>query len=225
MLIVFIRAALLYVLLTFCVRLMGKRSLGDLQPSEMVTTILISNIATLPMEDISMPMIFGVVPILVIVGLEIVFSQLSLHLSGLRHLVIGHPVVVIQNGAVIQKNLKKLRCTVDDLYASLRQAGYFDIGKIEYAVAETTGNISFLPKYADSPVTASMLPGKNKETSVPQILISDGKLLPSVMRQYRIDRDWLDKVLKASGVTIKNTFLMTVDQNREYLLIPKKEKP
>lgn len=223
MLIVFIRAALLYFLLTFCVRLMGKRSLGDLQPSELVTTILISNIATLPMEDISMPMIFGTIPILVIVGLEMIFSQLSLHFPKLRRLVIGNPVVIIQNGEIQQANLKKLRCTLDDLYGSMRQAGYFDIKQIAYAVAETTGVISFLPKFSDTPVTASMIHLKKETTPVPLVLISDGRLIPSVMRRYKIDEDWLQKVLKAGGVTVESTFLLTVDQNREYHLVPKKE--
>lgn len=226
MLIVFIRAACLYFLLTFCVRIMGKRSLGELQPSEMVTTVLISNIATLPMEDISMPMIFGTIPILVIVGLEMIFSKASLHFPFLRKLIIGNPVVVIQKGEIMQQNLKKLRCTVDDLYASMREAGYFDIRQIEYAVAETTGNLSFLPKYADTPVTASMLRRSDKppkETPVPLVLISDGRLIRSTVRRYHITEEWLDKILKANGATVKSTFLFTVDQNKEYLFVPKKE--
>ena len=168
-------------------------------------------------------MIFGTIPILVIVGLEMIFSQLSLHFPKLRRLVIGNPVVIIQNGEIQQANLKKLRCTLDDLYGSMRQAGYFDIKQIAYAVAETTGVISFLPKFSDTPVTASMIHLKKETTPVPLVLISDGRLIPSVMRRYKIDEDWLQKVLKAGGVTVESTFLLTVDQNREYHLVPKKE--
>ncbi len=226
MLIVFIRAALLYILLMFCVRLMGKRTLGDLQPSELVTTILISNIATLPMEDISMPLIFGIIPILVIVGMEMISSKLSLHFPAFRKLCMGNPILLIEDGVILQENLKKLRCTIDDLYSAMRKAGYFDVTKISCAVAETTGTISFLPKYADTPVTASMMRLKSQKIQLPQILISDGKLYPNVMRRYHITDEWLQKILKANGAAVSTTFLLTVDQNLSYYLVKKgKQKP
>ncbi len=219
--IVFVRAAILYVCLTFCVRLMGKRSLGELQPSEMVTTFLISNIATLPMEDISMPLIFGLIPIIVIVALELILSQGLLHLPFLRKLLIGNPVVVIKNGEILQQNLKKLRCTVDDLYASMREQGYFDIDQIEYAVAETTGNLSFLPKADQTPLTPKTLHHPQQNTPVPLVLISDGRLIQSTMQQYALTEDWLQKVLKANGVRIREVFLLTVNAEKQYVLIPK----
>jgi uncharacterized membrane protein YcaP (DUF421 family) len=219
LLIVFIRAAILYLLLTFCVRLMGKRSLGDLQPSELVTTILISNIATLPMEDISMPMLFGSIPILVIVGLEIISSHLTLHFPFFRRLLSGNPVVIIEHGEILQQNLKQMRCNIDDLYASMRMAGFFDVAQIEYAVAETTGNLSFLPKYNDTPVTAKMMHLKPEKTAVPLVLISDGKLISSTKRRYHIPDDWLQKILKANGATIQTTFLLTVDEELTYHLV------
>ncbi len=224
MLIVFIRAALLYILLMFCVRLMGKRTIGDLQPSELVTTILISNIATLPMEDISMPLIFGVVPILVIVGMEMISSKLSLHFPAFRKLCMGNPILLIEDGVILQDNLKRLRCTIDDLYAAMRKAGYFDITQINCAVAETTGTISFLPKYADTPVTTSMMHLKNQEVMLPQVLISDGRLYRSVMRRYHISEEWLQKILKANGAAVSTTFLLTVDQKLCYYLVKKGEK-
>ncbi len=219
MLIVFIRAAILYVSLTFCVRLMGKRTIGELQPAEMVTTVLISNIATLPMEDISMPLIFGLIPIFVIVALEMLLSLGSLHLPFLRKILVGNPVVVIQNGVILQQNLRKLRCTVEDLTASMREAGYFDITEIEYAVAETTGNLSFLPKAQNAPLTAALLHQNKRKTAVPLVLISDGRLQKSTMKRYRVTPEWLDKILKANGVAAKEIFLLTVDQDMQYYLV------
>lgn len=216
---IILRTILLYLLLTLCIRLMGKRSLGDLQPSEMVTTILVSNIAVLPLENPEMKLLHSLLPIGIIAALEMLYAIVSLRFPKLRRLVIGSPVVVIRDGVIQQKNLRRLRCTIDDLYASMRLAGYFDITEIAYAIAETTGNISFLPQYADTPVTAKMMHLKNQKLHIPLVLISDGNLMQSTVRRYHIRRDWLDKVLKANGVSVKQVFLMTVDESLEYTLI------
>lgn len=209
MLIIFIRSALIYILLTFCMRLMGKRTLGELQPSEMVTTILISNIATLPMEDTTLPLIFGIVPILVFVGFEMICSNLSLRLPKFRKFLIGSPITIIEHGQLNQKNLARMRCTIDDLYVSMRQAGYFDITEIQCAVAETTGNISFLPKSGKTPI--------------PLLLISDGRLIKTTMQQLHLNSKWLHDTLKAQHLTVKTTFLMTVDKNLNCHIVPKEK--
>ena len=125
--IVFIRAILLYLLIIFCLRLMGKRQLGELQPSELVITILISNIASLPIEDNSIPMIMGMVPIVVLVGFELIISGISLHSRRFRTLVSGKPVVLIQNGQIDQSAMKQLRFSIDDLMETLRGKSVFDL--------------------------------------------------------------------------------------------------
>ena len=115
MLVVFLRAAFLYVLVTFSLRLMGKRQLGELQPTELVITILISNIASLPIEDANIPMVLGAIPVLVLVAFELVVSNISLQSKGFRSMVSGKPVIVIQNGQLDQRKLRKLRFSIDDL--------------------------------------------------------------------------------------------------------------
>ena len=207
-----LRTLVLYLLLTVCLRFMGKRSLGDLQPSEMVTTILISNIAVLPLEQPNESIMNGVVPIVVIAAVEMVFAILSLRFPLLRRMVIGTPIVIIRDGKLLQNNLRRLRCTIDDLYASMRVAGFFDITEIDCAIVETTGNVSFLPRYADKPVTAKMLHLKPQKTPVPQILISDGKM----------DKEYLAVVLgKAEGGTLED--LLFFDRGRDKSFVVKKE--
>lgn len=138
MLIVFIRGLVVYVLVTFATRMMGKRQLGELSPSELVITILISNIATLSMEDPSMPLITGVIPILTLACLDILTSYAALKSRRLRHFISGRPKVLISNGKIDQQVMKELRFTMDDVCASLRNSGVFDISQVQYAVVETT---------------------------------------------------------------------------------------
>ena len=168
--IVFIRAILLYLLIIFCLRLMGKRQLGELQPSELVITILISNIASLPIEDNSIPMIMGVVPIVVLVGFELIISGISLHSRRFRTLVSGKPVVLIQNGQIDQSAMKQLRFSIDDLMETLRGKSVFDLRDVQYAIVETTGQVNILQKYKAQTVTARMLDLKGSDADPPTVV-------------------------------------------------------
>ena len=153
MLIVFIRGIILYILVTFAVRLMGKRQIGDLSPGELVITILISNIATLSMEDISVPLFTGIVPILTLVSLDVLVSYACLKSRKIRRAISGKPKIVVSNGVIDQNVLKTLRYTVDDLMSSLRTQGIFDISQVQYAVVETTGAVSAILKAEFQPLT------------------------------------------------------------------------
>ncbi len=144
MAIVLIRAVILYIVITFSLRLMGKRQLGELQPSELVVTILISNIAAIPVEDSSVPMIMGIVPILTLVCLDVIMSGIMLKSAKVRKLMIGSPRIIISEGDILQKEMKRLRYTVDDLTEAMREQQIFDITQIHYAIVETTGKINFL---------------------------------------------------------------------------------
>ena len=138
MAIVLIRAVVLYIVITFSLRLMGKRQLGELQPSELVVTILISNIAAIPVEDSSMPMIMGIVPILTLVSLDVIVSAVMLKSSKFRKLMIGSPRIIVSEGRILQKEMKKLRYTVDDLTAAMREQQIFDLGEVQYAIVDDT---------------------------------------------------------------------------------------
>ena len=146
MAVVLIRACILYVIITFSLRLMGKRQLGELQPSELVVTILISNIASVPVEDSSMPMLMGVVPIITLVCLDVIMSAVMLKFPKFRRLMIGSPRVIMSEGVIMQKEMKRLRYTVDDLVEAMHEEQIFDITQVYYAIVETTGKIHFLKK-------------------------------------------------------------------------------
>ena len=180
MLTVFIRGIAIYILVTFSIRAMGKRQLGELSPSELVITILISNIATLSMEDLSIPLIRGVVPILTLVCLDILASYASLKSRRLGSVISGGPRIVISGGRIDQQALKELRLTIDDLCAALRSQGIFDITTVQYAVVETTGNISALLKTGELPLTKSDAGCQTADEDPPITLISDGDNLPGL---------------------------------------------
>ena len=224
MLVVFLRAAFLYVLVTFSLRLMGKRQLGELQPTELVITILISNIASLPIEDANIPMVLGAIPVLVLVAFELVVSNISLQSKGFRSMVSGKPVIVIQNGQLDQRKLRKLRFSIDDLMESLRQQGIFVLEEGQYAIVETTGKVSVLPKFSAQTVTPEMLRLQGKDPAPPVVVISDGQILQSSMRDYNISPEWLESILEKRKIPLKKVFLLTIDQNRSYRLSPKQDK-
>lgn len=222
--IVFYRAILLYLVTIFAVRLMGKRQLGELQPTELVTTILISNIASLPIEDTAIPMASGAIPILVLVGCELVLSWLTLHSKKLRTVLSGRPVVLIRKGVLDQRAMKEMRFSIDDLLEALRENSIFDLRDVWYAVAETNGKISVQEKFSARTVTAEMSGIKGKNTAPPVVIISDGLLLREQMAEYGITEEWVTATLRQEKMPLDRVFLMTVDENRQYLIIPRDEK-
>ncbi len=221
MLIIFVRAIFLYILIIFSLRLMGKRQLGELQPTELVITILISNLASLPIENTAIPMIVGIIPIMVLVACELIVSNVALKNRNFRLFLSGRPIIVISEGVVDQKALHKLRFSIDDLMESLRSQGVFDIKDVHYAIVETTGTVSVLQKFEAQTVTPKMINLKGENDSFPIVVISDGKLVEQSLQQYNIPMDWLNKTLKKNKQSLSSVFLMTVDKKLEYYLVPK----
>lgn len=206
MLIIMIRTVILYITVIAMMRLMGKKQLGELQPGELVTTILISNIATMSIEDPAVPMLLGIVPIVTIVCIDVFAAMLTLRFPKLRSLVAGHPKVVISDGIIDRKELNELRYTVDDILTAMREEGIFDINEVRYAIVETTGKINFLKK-EDSP------------SDPPSVVIRDGITERSGMERAGLTGAQLAALLKDSGITEKDVFLLTASRNGSYTLI------
>lgn len=221
MFIVFFRAVLLYFIIIFSIRLMGKRQIGELQPSELVVTILMSNIATLPVEDISIPMIMGVVPIFTLVSLDVIVSHLSMKFRGLRRIVSGSPQIVISDGKIDQQVMKNLRFTADDLMESLRSVQIFDINEVQLAIVETTGKISVCQKKQFQPVNCNDLDIAAEDENPPVVVINDGKLSPAAVKFIGYDMQWLEKILDKEGKHYKDIFIMTADSSGKYTIIEK----
>ncbi len=224
MLIALFRAVIMYALVILSLRLMGKRQLGELQPSELVITILVSNIATLPIENLTLPIITGIIPIITLVCLDVLMSVASMKFRGLRRVLSGSPKVIISNGEIDQKLLHELRYTTDDLMESLRSYNIFDISEIQFAVVETTGKISVYQKFENQPVTAEMLSLKGKSSNPPELIVEDGKIVPTALKRLGLDEKWLRMRLKSENTNLSDVFIMTASDEKSVKII-KKQKP
>lgn len=216
--IVLIRSIILYLIVIFSVRLMGKRQLGELQPSELVITILVSNIATLPLEELSIPLITGITPILSLVCFEVIMSKLTLKFNRLRGIVSGHPKVIISDGKIDQSVMKSLRYSVDDLMTGLRQNGVFRLEEVQFAVVETTGSISVLKKSEFDSPTCSDLGITTESSNPPLVVISDGKILERSLKELGLSIKWLKRTLNREKKHSADIFLMTADKNGSYFI-------
>lgn len=217
--IVFIRALILYIIVIFSVRLMGKRQIGELQPSELVITILVSNIATLPLEDLNIPLVMGILPILSLVCFEVIMSWLSLKSKRLRHAVTGTPKVIIRDGVLDQKVMEDLRFSVDDLMTALRGNSVFDIADVQFAIVETNGSVSVYEKYAQRNVKNTDLNLTGTSMDPPVIIVSDGKLITQGLNETGLKKQWVYDLIERKHMELSDIFLLTADKNGTYNLI------
>ena len=211
MIISIIRAALLYTFIILAIRIMGKRQISELQTSELVVTLLISDIAAIPMQDTAQPLVSGIVPIAVLVIAEIVVSALMVKHSGFRKAVCGSPIILINDGKVDQKQMRRLRITIEDLFEQLRQKDVFSLQDVAYAIMETNGKISVIKKPEKDTVSAEML-----QLHVPDKGISDFSL-----KLCEKDTQWVYQILKQEHYELQDVFIMTANRSGEYKIIEK----
>jgi uncharacterized membrane protein YcaP (DUF421 family) len=223
MAVIFIRAIILYLILIFAVRLMGKRQIGELQPTELAITILISNLATLPIEDPGDPLFVGIIPILVLAGLDVLMSFLQFKSRGVRKIMCGTPAVIIRDGILDQEKMKELRFSIDDLTESLRIQGIFNIDEVQYAVVETTGAVSCYQKYKNQPATNESVKSEGKDQNPPCSIIDSGKIITEGLDEASMTYSELSKVLKSENIDLKKIFFMSAASDGEYLIIKKGE--
>ena len=223
MFIVLFRTVIIYILIIICLRIMGKRQLGELQPTEFVIAILISNIATISIEDTDIPLLSAIVPIITLMSSEVLLSAAAMKSSRAQVAISGNPVVIIRDGKLDQQRMRELRFSIEDLMSQLRINGVFDIREVGWAIVETNGKLTVYPKYYARPVTVEMLslPAKAQENTPPLVLISDGVLIPETLAVCGLDRAWLDRVLGENHVGPEDVFLMTCDSSETYYLVKK----
>lgn len=211
MLISYVRTVILYLVLIAVIRLLGKRQIGQLEPSELVVAMLIADLASIPMQDSAIPLLSGLVPILTVLGLELVLSMLSMRSIFLRKLLCGKPVILIENGKILESNLRKTRVTLDELTEQLRLKDILDIDSVQFAILETGGQLSVFPYPEKAPASAEDADIAVKAQYLPVTIISDGKLLRDNLQKAGKDTHWLEKQLKAQRATAQDTLLLTVD--------------
>ncbi|MCI8398954.1 MAG: DUF421 domain-containing protein [Oscillibacter sp.] len=217
------RTIILYFLIMAGLRLMGKRQIGELEPGELVLTMMISDLATVPMQDFGIPLLAGVIPILILLSLSMLLSQMSLYSLRFRALICGTPSVLIRGGVLQQEAMRRNRFTLDELLEELREQGYARIGDVKYAVLENSGQLSILPWARTQPPSAGQL-GLEAEDDVtlPVVLINDGRVLDKNLSACGRDRAWLRKTLEAKGFrSPKEVFLLTLDERGTVLCVGK----
>ena len=223
MVLAFLRTLILYGVLIFVVRLLGKRQIGQMEPSEFVVALIAADLAAVPMQDGGIPLLSGLIPIITILGAELTLSALALKSVWFRKVLSGTPVILIENGNILQKNLRKNRLTIDELINHLRQKDILDIQSVQYAILETNGSLSVFPYPDERPATAKEAGITVPEQWYPITLISDGKLLTENLSVAGKDEAWLKKVLKKKKATVSSTWLLTVDHTDKIVFF-KKEK-
>ena len=219
----FFRTLILYLLLITGLRLTGKRQLGELEPVELVLTLLISDLASVPMQDFGIPLLCGIVPILVLLCLSMLLSCLSLRSVRFRSLICGQPTLIIRDGHIQQQAMRRNRLTVDELMESLRMQGVTTPEDVKYAVLETSGQISLLLHSDCQPLTARQLGLSSQEdAALPTILINDGRLMRGRLKEYGLDEAWLQKELARHGLhRSRDVFLLSVDENGTVICLPR----
>ena len=223
MILSYVRTLLLYLALFFSIRLMGKRQIGQMEPSEFVVTMLVANLAAIPMQDGGIPLFSGFVPIVTVLGVELVLSALSMKNLRLRKLLCGKPVILIENGNVLQKNLKKTRITLDELVGHLREKDVLDLKAVQYAILETNGNLSVFPYPKEKPASAKEAGIQVRKQSLPITLVSDGQLMDKNLQKAQKNEAWIQRVLQERKATLKETWLLTVDGEDKIVFYRKEE--
>ncbi len=216
MLTIIIRSIIIYLIVLLVFRLMGKRQLGQMQPFELVLTLIIADLATIPMAEVAVPVLHGIVPLLTLVVLHFVLTLISRNSQKFSKIISGKPVIIINPKGIDYNAMKKLNLSTDDLFAALRECGYFNISQIQYAIMETNGKVSVMPKAEFSPATNGDLNNNVQDGYLPIVLVSEGKIIKENIALAGFSEEKVMKLIKENSnkkeVRLKDVLLLTVDQ-------------
>lgn len=221
---VLIRTLIVYSLFILAIRLTGKRQVGELQISELVVTFMISELATAPIQDISIPLAYSVIPIVLLLTFEVIVSFLATKSKTLKKMFAGNPSFIIRNGKLNQKELGRLRIGLNELLGELRLKDVSDIGDVDYAIIEQNGKLSVFLKEDKRNVTVQDLGIKASHTGIGHAVIIDGNINYTNLKYAQKNEAWLNKQLKERNLNIEAVFLMSVDDTSNINIIIKEEK-
>ena len=212
MIIVLLRTIFLYTLVILVIRLMGKRQVGELQPYEFVITIMISDLAALPMQDTRLPLILGIIPILTLLFIKTLLSILQLKSQKARKILEGEPSILIAKGKIVFNNLKRQQINLDELMEEIRLAGYFDLSEIEYGILENNGQMSFLT--SNKPDNTK----NNKEPLLPKIYVLDGAINKNALTASNKDENWIRNELSKHNIdSLENVIIAMTDTKGKFV--------
>lgn len=217
------RTLLFYTVLLMAIRLLGKRQLGQMEPSEFVVTMLLANLATIPIDTLDQSVLAGLLPIALVFAAEYLLSLLTLKDIRIRRLFCGKPVILIENGKISQRNLRRTRLSLDELTMHLREKEVFDLATVKFAILETNGQLSVLRYAREQPASARDAGQKVRETELPITLISDGRLLRDNLSLAGKDEAWLQDALKKRHTAQTDVLLLTVDAAGQIYFVLRQE--
>ena len=223
MILSYVRTVILYLVLILVIRLMGKRQIGEMEPAEFVVTMLVANLAAILMQDSGIPLLSGLVPILTVLAVELVLSWLVLKCGLLRRFFCGKPILLIDNGKLLQGNLRMTRVTLDELTGKLREKYVLDISRVQYAILETDGNLSVFPYPKFTPASAKDAGLQASDQFLPIVLVDDGKLIRQNLQKSGKSEQWVKDILDAHQAEVKTTMLLTVDAAGKHHWIGREE--
>ena len=220
-----VRTALMYLVLLGVIRLLGKRQVGQMEPSEFVVTMVIANLAAIPLEEKDLSLWAGVVPIATIFVLERILSLLTLKSIRFRRILCGKPVILVENGRPLWEELRKTRVTMDELIGHLRLEGVMDIRAVQYAILETNGDLSVFPYPQEAPASAREAGVRVADRSLPVTVVQDGHIFPEDLKRMGKDEGWVLSALRDRKLRPKDVILMTVDAEDGIVVIPRDPPP
>lgn len=213
---IIIRAIVIYAILLVLLRLMGKRQIAQMQPFELVLTIIIADLATVPMGDLSVPLLHGIVPLFTLSVVHFILTMATKKSSTFNRFVSGKPIIVINPDGIDEQALTDLKISIDDVFAAIREKGFFKLEQVEYAIMETNGVVNVLPKQAFAPATNQDLGIKSQPEFLPVTLVSEGSALKNNFKVAGLGMEYVKKVLKHAKIaSVKDCLVLTVDKNHD----------
>lgn len=217
---IFFRTLLIYLILITTVRLMGKRQIGELEVTDFVTTLILSEIASLPVTDTNIPISHALIPMITLLFLEVVSSVILIRVPKLKTLVSARPTVIISKGILNQSSLKSIRISMEELMGEIRQQGYSSLEQINDAILEKNGKFTILPKPAYATPTTKDLGLTEQEDPLMHVVFSDGKCNRAGLSIIQKDENWLMERIREKGYTTKELFCVTANRQGDLWMIP-----
>lgn len=224
MLTVFWRTVLIYLLLLAAMRIMGKRQIGELELSELITTLMLSELATGPIGDPAIPLSHAIIPIATLLALEVAGSVALIKFPAIRHLLASKPSVLIEHGVLKEHELRRIRMSLEELLAALRQQGVTTVADVDYAILETNGRLSAILRGEERQPTVGQLALAPEREGIAHILIADGIINHRNLARVNRDEAWLTRTLRERGCLVADVFLLTLDDSGEIYLCKKEKK-
>ena len=221
---IFIRTIIIYVVLLTSMRLMGKRQVGELEISDLITTLLVSEIASLPLTDLNIPVSHAIIPIILLLTFEVVSSTLLMKFPPIKKFISTRPTTLIDNGRLCPEQMKKVRLTADELISEIRQGGISDIAEVQYAILEQNGRISIIQKPEFRPLSAKDMNIHTENRGIYHIIIENGHVCPHGLEKLKLDRKKLSTILYSRRYKQKDIYIMMINDGGDVMIVPKEKK-